>query len=87
MITKILKTIFILIAMINFTTTAQTIAVAPIKTYGLFAGTKIATKLTCLELVKLNKYAVLDEFDILEISNPEKYDSCFGKTTVVLFRI
>ena len=82
-LTRRFATIFILVAMINLTSTAQTIAVAPIKTYGLFAGTEIATKLTCLELVKLNKYAVLDGFDILEISNPEKYDSCFGKTCLI----
>ena len=81
--TKILKSIFIVVMMMNFTGGAQTIAVAPIKTYGLFAGTKIATTLAWLEVVKLNKYAVLDGYDIEEIPGIEKYDSCYGKTCLV----
>lgn len=61
----------------------QSIAVAPIKTFGLFSNSTTATRLTQLELVKLNKYAVLDKFDINELTDPEKYDSCFGKTCLV----
>lgn len=81
--TKILKSLFIVAMMMNFSVGAQTIAVAPIKTYGLFAGTKIATTLAWLEVVKLDKYAVLDGYDIEEIANAEKYDSCYGKTCLV----
>jgi len=62
---------------------AQSIAVAPIKTFGLFTNSTTATRLTQLELVKLNKYAVLDKFDINELADPEKFDSCFGKTCLV----
>jgi len=81
--TTMIKLIFVLIGMMNYTAMTQSIAVAPIKTYGIFAGTKIATALVRLEVVKLNKYAVLDEFDMREIPNIEKYDSCYGKTCLV----
>ena len=81
--TKIIKSLFIIMMMISFSASSQTIAVAPIKTYGLFAGTKIATTFAWLELVKLNKYAVLDAFDINEIPSIEKYDSCYGKTCLI----
>jgi len=62
---------------------AQTIAIAPIKTYGLFASTKIATTLTWLEVVKLNKYVVLDGFDMSEVEGTEEYDSCYGKACLI----
>lgn len=55
------------------------IAVGPIKTYGVFATPKMASKLARLELIKLEKYNVLDEFDMNEIPEPEKYNDCFGK--------
>jgi TolB-like protein len=62
---------------------AQTIVVAPIKSYGLLASSYTVTKLTQLELVKLNKYAVLDQFDKNELEEIERFDSCFGKTCLV----
>lgn len=63
----------------------QTIAVAPIKTFGLLTSSHTATRLTQLELVKLNKYAVLDQFDMNEVTDPHAYDSCFGKSCLVSY--
>ncbi|MBK6953491.1 MAG: hypothetical protein IPO32_15670 [Crocinitomicaceae bacterium] len=81
---SILKSICLFVAMttLNFAQ-SQTIVVAPIKSYGLLASSYTVTKLTQLELVKLNKYAVLDQFDKNELEDLERFDSCFGKTCLV----
>ena len=83
--TRILKTIAVLILMMTLNVTAQTIAVAPIKTYGVFTTAKIAAKLARLELIKVGKYSVLDEFDMNEIPNPDSYSECFGKKCLVQY--
>lgn len=80
----IFRNIFLLVIMMTVKNlNAQTIAVGPIKSYGLLSSSYSITKLVQLELVKLNKYAVLDEYDRDELADAEKYDSCFGKTCLV----
>ena len=64
-------------------TIAQTIAVAPMKTFGLVTTSEMVTRFTQLEVVKLNKYAVMDKFDMNELTDPQNYDSCYGKTCLV----
>ena len=58
---------------------SQTIAVSDLSTQGVRSTPIIAGKYTRLELVKLGKYQVLDEFDMTETlqNNPELQD-CFG---------
>lgn len=58
---------------------SQTIAVAPANTYKVNAHPKTVAKLMRIELIKLDKYKVLDEFDMIEVDNPESYDSCYSK--------
>jgi hypothetical protein len=78
---KTLKLIVIAVLMI-FTNqlSAQSIAVGPINTFKVYAFPSTAAKLVRLELVKLDKYSVLDEFDMNEVDDPGKYESCFSKT-------
>lgn len=81
--TLIQKIFLVVMLMTLKKVSAQTIVVAPIKSYGLLASSYTVTKLTQLELVKLNKYAVLDQFDKNELEDVERFDSCFGKTCLV----
>lgn len=63
---------------------AETIAVTNFSTNGVHATPEIAAKLARLELVKLNKYTVLDEFDMAEvIESNASYASCYGRTCLV----
>lgn len=63
---------------------AETIAVTNFSTNGVHATPEIAAKLTRLELVKLEKYTVLDEFDMAEvIESDASYSTCYGKTCLV----
>lgn len=81
---KTLKLIAVcLMIVLSTAAQSQTIAVAPIKSFGLFSSSNTCTKLTQLELVKLNKYAVMDKFDMNELTKPSDYDSCFGKTCLI----
>lgn len=63
---------------------SQTVAVPNMSTHGLHATPEIVAKLTRLELIKLEKYKVLDEFDMISIveSKPE-YATCYGKTCLI----
>jgi hypothetical protein len=80
----LIKMIFAVVLMMTLkNAAAQTIVVAPIKSYGLLASSYTVTKLTQLELVKMNKYAVLDQFDKNELEDIERFDSCFGKSCLV----
>ncbi len=81
--TRILKLIAVLLLMMTINVSAQTIAVGPIKTYGVFSTPKIASKLTRLELIKIEQYSVLDEFDMNEIPNADSYTECFGKKCLI----
>lgn len=62
---------------------ASSIGVGPIKTFGIFAETETASTIARLELVKLEKYQVLDRFDMQEVEEYETYQSCFGKTCLI----
>jgi TolB-like protein len=64
---------------------AQTIAVGQINTYRVFASSKTAAKLVRLELVRLDKFNVLDEFDMNEVQDPDAYDSCFSKSCLIQY--
>ncbi len=73
--------IFVLVSMMTY---AETIAVANFSTTGLHVTPEIAAKLTRLELIKLQKHTVLDEFDMNEIlSKKPEYVNCYGKTCLV----
>lgn len=78
----ILLKLFIIGLMMN-TTKAQTIAVADFSTSGVHATPKIVAKLTRLELVKINKYVVMDEADMDEMLTPEAMENCYGKNCLI----
>ncbi len=59
------------------------IAVGPIKTYGIFLTPELTSKLARLELIKINKYSVLDEFDINELNDTTDYSKCFGRECLI----
>lgn len=65
------------------TAKAQTIAVADFNTSGLHVTPTIAAKLTRLELIKINKYVVMDEADMSESTNSEEIDNCYGKQCLI----
>lgn len=81
----IYKLFLLLIIGISNTGIAATIGVGPIKTFGLFADSKIASKIAQLELIKLEQYQVLDHYDMLEVSDIDAFESCFGKTCLIEF--
>lgn len=64
---------------------SQMIGVGPIKTFGLYAENETASTIARLELIKLEKYEVLDRFDMQEVQNPEEYTECFGKNCLVKY--
>ncbi len=73
----------IALSLISLTGWAQTIAVAPIKTYGVFVTEKATTTMARLELVNLETYQVMDRFDMMEVDEPDDYDSCYGKNCLI----
>lgn len=62
---------------------AQTIAVADFSTNGLHVTPTIASKLARLELVKLNKYVVMDQLDMMEIIDEKDLINCYGKNCLI----
>lgn len=84
---KTSKKIFLsaLLFLLNSQLFASNIGVAPIKTFGLFADSEIASKIAQLELVKINRYQVLDRFDMAEVENDEAFQTCFGKSCLIEF--
>jgi hypothetical protein len=80
-ITKI-SILLVLATTIN-TAKSQTVAVAPIRTFGVFVSESASTTMARLELIALKKYQVMDKFDMLEIDKPESYDSCYGKSCLM----
>ena len=65
---KIKLFITLLILGISFTkANAQTIAVSDFSTTGIYATPQIVAKLARLELIKTNKYVVMDEADMNEV--------------------
>lgn len=67
----------------NLSIFSQTIGVANIKTFNLYATQETASTIARLELIKLDKYQVLDRFDMEEIENIENYSDCYGKTCLI----
>lgn len=81
---KTKKIILTLLLTLNlYQLTAQTIAVTNFNTSGLHATPEIAAKLTRLELIKINKYVVMDEADMNEILPPADMENCYGKNCLV----
>ena len=82
-----MKTLKLLIAtfliFIGTTINAQSVLVGPINTYKVSAHPTTASKLVRMELVKLNKFNVMDEFDMYEVKDPTMYDSCYSKQCLV----
>jgi len=83
-----MKTKIILISLFLFNlfgnnANAQTIAVTDFATSGLHVTPKIAAKLARLELVKINKYVVMDEADMDEILDPNAMENCYGKNCLI----
>ena len=62
---------------------AQSVLVGPINTYKVHAYPSTASKFVRMELIKTEKYNVLDEFDMYEVSDPARYDSCYAKQCLV----
>lgn len=76
--------ITLLMLTLSISLQAETIAVTNFNTNGVHATPEIAAKLARLELVKLNKYTVLDEFDMAEvIESDASYSTCYGRTCLV----
>jgi len=81
--TKI-KSILLVLILISSGLKAQTIAVSNFSTHGSSKSPEIVAKMARLELIKLNKYTVMDEFDMAEVmSKNEDYQTCYGKTCLV----
>lgn len=76
--------IWMFFALVSSRAFGETIAVAGFSTIGLHATPEIVNKLARLELVKTEKYSVLDEFDMDEVleANPE-YKECYGKNCLI----
>ena len=79
------KTITLLTLLLLFTSNmfGSTIGVGPLKTFGIFAESETASTIARLELIKLDKYQVLDRFDMREIDNYDDYQTCYGKSCLV----
>ena len=81
---KTIKLIFALFALIlTQSVQAQTVAVAPIKTFKVYAHSSTVSKMVRMELIKLEKHNVLDQFDMYEVEDMEKYDSCFAQNCLI----
>ena len=83
-----MKTKMIFIGLIMSLTTMvkafETCAVTNFSCTGLHATPEIASKLARLELVKIEKYTVLDEFDMSEaLKGDDTYNDCYGKSCLI----
>lgn len=79
--TKLIITQVLMLIFLSFSAEAQTAAVSNISTHGVGLSPEIAAKLTRIELMKTEKYVLLDEFDMesaLQSKGP--FDNCYGKT-------
>lgn len=77
--TTLKTTILFAILFIGKALNAQTIAVADFNTTGVHASPKIVAKLTRLELIKTNKFVVMDEMDMYETVSDSMLENCYGK--------
>ena len=81
---KTIKIIFILtLSLFTSVCFSQSIGIAPIKTFGVYATPETAATIARLELVKLEKYQVLDRFDMYEIENIDSFQTCYGKSCLI----
>lgn len=81
---KTLKNItLVLIMFVANMSIAQTIAVGTIQTSNVYAHSTTATKLLRMELIKLNKYQLFDEFDLNEIENADQFHDCFSRVCLI----
>lgn len=78
--TKVIILQVLALILFNVSSLAQTAAVSDIATEGVGLSPEIAGKLTRIELIKLEKYSVLDQFDMENALQGENWSSCYGKT-------
>jgi TolB-like protein len=63
---------------------AESIAVSNLNTHGVELTPEIAAKLTRIELIKIEKYVVLDEFDMRSaLEGDEQFTDCYGKSCLI----
>ncbi|MBD3636882.1 MAG: hypothetical protein HUJ25_06015 [Crocinitomicaceae bacterium] len=80
------KLIGIIIIALSLTVTAQaqTVAVADLSTTGLSLSPEIAGKLMRIELIKTEKYKVLDKFDMdAALEGNGSFENCYGKNCLI----
>ncbi|MBD3636881.1 MAG: hypothetical protein HUJ25_06010 [Crocinitomicaceae bacterium] len=82
-----MKTIITLITvfLIGINVQAQTLFVGPINTYKTKANSATASKMVRMEVIKTEKYQVLDEYDMDEVNQNSEYDSCYSKSCLIEF--
>ncbi|MBN4072912.1 hypothetical protein JYT74_02610 [Crocinitomix catalasitica] len=81
---KHLITILTLLLMSILPSFGQTIAVPGVHTAGLQTSQEVVNKLLILELVKIQKYQVYDEFDLKrDVINDPKFEDCYGKGCLI----
>lgn len=81
--TKMIYLLLIVAFSFSNYSTGQTIAVTKFSTSGVHATSTIVTKLTRLELVKINKYVVMDESDMNEVIAIDEMLDCYGKNCLI----
>ncbi|MCB9225232.1 MAG: hypothetical protein H6582_13700 [Crocinitomicaceae bacterium] len=82
--TKVIFIQTILMLFFKVSAIGQTAAVTNFSTHGINLTPEIAGKLTRIELTKLEKFKVLDEFDMeSELQDITKFDQCYGKSCLV----
>lgn len=82
-----MKTMKVIIATIAIFLTslvnAQSLLVGPMNTYKVSAHSSTVSKMVRMEIIKTEKFNVLDEFDMYEVQDAAAYDSCFSKNCLV----
>ncbi len=81
--TKLSYLVLLFLLLLNIHNHAQTIAVSDFSTQGVHATPSIVAKLTRLELIKINKYVVMDEADMAEIMQKTAPVACYGKNCLI----
>jgi TolB-like protein len=82
--TKVILINLVMMLFFGNSALSQSIAVSNLNTHGVGVSPSVAAKLTRIELIKLEKYTVLDVFDmesVIEFDNPES--ECFGKNCLI----
>lgn len=70
--------------LVSFSATSQTIAVHNLYTHSVDLTPEVAAKMTRIELVKLEKYVVLDVFDMQSaLEGKENFGDCYGKQCLI----